>query len=85
MYPRIWVQPVLRNLWPSDYTVLIPLRWKLDLAWQRALGRLRHNSDSTRSLRMAVAIRQRIPPCVPFSADHFRYVVSISLIGASNQ
>ena len=38
MYPWIWIQSVLRELWLPGYTVLIPLRWKLDLAWQRALG-----------------------------------------------
>jgi hypothetical protein len=31
------------------------------------------------------APRQRIPPEVPFSRSHFRYVDSISLIGMSNQ
>ncbi len=48
MYPWIWIQSVLRKLWLPGYTVLIPLRWKLDLAWQRALGSLRHNSGSGR-------------------------------------
>ena len=48
MYPWIWIQSLLRKLWLPGYTVLIPLRWKLDLAWQRALGSLRHNSGSGR-------------------------------------
>lgn len=46
MYLWIWIQSVLRELWLPGYTVLIPLRWKLDLDWQRNLGSLRHNSGS---------------------------------------
>jgi hypothetical protein len=46
MYPWIWIQSVLRELWLIGYTLLIPLRWKLDPAWQR--GSLRHNSGYVR-------------------------------------
>ena len=48
MYSWIWIQLVLRKWWLPGYTVLIPQRWKLDLAWQWALVSLRHNSGSGR-------------------------------------
>ena len=37
----IWIQSVLRKWCLPGYTVLIPQGWKLDLAWQWALGNLR--------------------------------------------
>lgn len=47
-YPWILIQSVSRELWLPGYTVLIPLRGKVALARQRALGSWRHNSGSGR-------------------------------------
>ena len=38
MYSWIWVQSILPKWWLPGYTVLIPQRWKLDLAWHGHLG-----------------------------------------------
>ena len=45
----------------------------------------RKRTAMTVAVKRHQAPRQRIPPEVPFSRSHFRYVDSISLIGVSNQ